>query len=157
METFNYDEAMESLDQRIAVLQRYRRMLELQRDRLGQYLQVIDARELAVASGDFDGLEEYSCQEQEAVRGLLAVQDCLAPLQKMYQSLIPGGAPEIADLEQRLERLRQEILKRNAESRNLLRAHADALKLELGKIRAVQAPAAVFSQAASSKLLNVMA
>ena len=55
------------LDQRIAILRRYRRMLELQRSHLQEYLALIDTRETAVRTGDVDKLENYTQLEQGVI------------------------------------------------------------------------------------------
>ena len=93
----------EELDQRIAVLRRYRRMLELQRERLQEYLALIDTREQAVRAGDVDSLEQYTQAEQGVIKGIMAVQRCLDPLADLYRQAAPEGSPDIDELHVRLK------------------------------------------------------
>ena len=146
----------ESLDQRIAVLRRYRRMLELQRERLQDYLVLIDTRENAVKAGDVDSLEQYTQAEQGVIKGIMAVQRCLEPLADLYRQAAPEGSPDIDELHVRLEGLRQKIIDRNEESMGLLKGQMDQLRLEINTIRVPRTMRSVYAQAAAPQLLNVM-
>lgn len=154
-ETFDYGAAMEDLDQRVAVLRRYRKMLDLQKDKLSSYLEVVDSREAALQSGTFEDFETYTVLEQEAVKGIQTVQRCLEPLKQLYLELHPEGSPDIANLEARLERLRQEVLIRNEESRSALRTYAGSLRMELAKLRANKAPVSIFAGGGGGSLIDV--
>ena len=152
---FDYDKAMADIDQRIAVLRRYRHMLESQRKDLVSYLNVIDVRDHAVRDGDMEVLEACTVQEQNLVDSLLTLQQCVEPLRLLFQRVQPEGAPEIIELETRLTRLRDEILRRNDESTALLKAHAADLKLEISKLRATSVPENTW--AASASIINIQA
>jgi hypothetical protein len=146
----------EGLGQRIAVLRRYRRMLELQRDRLQEYLALIDTREQAVRAGDVDSLERYAQAEQGVVKGIMAVQRCIEPLAELYRQAAPEGSPDIDELHGRLEALRGRILERNAESVGLLKDQMDRLKAEIGSLRVPAARRSVYAGTPEPQLLNVV-
>lgn len=154
-DSFDYGAAMEDLDQRVAVLRRYRRMLDLQKERLSSYLEVVDSREAALNSGAFEDFETYTVLEQEAVKGIQTVQRCLEPLKQLYLELHPEGSPDIAQLEDRLERLRLEVLRRNEQSRSALKTYAATLRTEITKLRARQAPVSIFAGAGGGSLIDV--
>ena len=154
-DTFDYGRAMEEIDQRVAVLRRYRSMLDLQKEKLSSYLHVVDSREAALAQGTFDDFETYTVLEQEAVKGIQTVQRCLAPLKLLYLELHPEGSPDIASMEDRLERLRQEVLRRNEESRMALKTYAASLKLEISKLRSTTVPQSLFASTRSGSLIDV--
>lgn len=123
------------LDQRIAILRRYRKMLELQRQRFQDYLTLLDVREQAVKESAYEKLEDYAVQEQQVIKGILAVQKCIKPLAELYKKVVPEGAPEIDELSRRLKSLHKKVLARNEESRDILKVQADLLKAELNKIQ----------------------
>lgn len=154
---FDYQEALADIDQRVAILKRYRRMLDLQREKLQGYLAVIDSREASLSVAGYERLEEYTVLEQEAVRSIVTVQRCLEPLKNLYLELNPEGDRDIADMEQRLERLRVEVLARNSESRALLRGQAEALRLELTRVRSTRRPASVFARSSDALMVDVQA
>jgi hypothetical protein len=144
-DTFDYSTAMEEIDQRVISLKRYRRMLDLQREKLQGYLAVIDSREAALSVANYERLEEYTVLEQEAIKGLLTVQRCLEPLKVLYLQLNPGENKEVQSMESRLERLRQEVLQRNQESRALLRTQAQLLRTEISRVRSQKRPPSIFA------------
>ncbi len=146
----------EELDQRIAVLRRYRRMLELQRDRLQDYLSLIDNREQAVQAGDVDRLAEYTQAEQGVVKGIMAIQKCLEPLAEMYRRAAPEGSPDIDELQGRLEGLRHRILARNEESMGMLKGQMDQLRHEITSLRIPRHAKSVFARSTEPQLLNVV-
>lgn len=146
----------DGLDQRIAVLRRYRRMLELQRERLQDYLALIDTRERAVRAGDVDSLEQYTQAEQGVIKGIMAVQRCLEPLADMYRQAAPEGSPDIDELHERLEGLRRKILARNEESLGLLKGQMDQIRTEITGLRVPGAKRSVYAAVAEPQLLNVL-
>lgn len=149
-------QAERDLDERIAVLRRYRRMLEMQRERLQDYLVLLDTREIAVKEGNYLALEEYTVKEQHVIKGILAVQKCLKPLAEMYQKALPEGSRDIDELTSRLENLRQKVLVRNEESRALLKSHALNLKTELDSLKIPRSTKSVFAQNPEPRLIDVM-
>jgi len=153
LDLYEFDE---QLTKRITVLRRYRRMLELQRDRLQGYLHLIDQREDAIHLGDVNRLETYTQQEQQVLKGVMAVQRCLEPLAVMYRDAEPEGSPDIDELHDRLEALRLKILARNAESRSVLKMHMENLRQEISHLKIPRAPVAVFANAAMPQLVNVV-
>jgi len=130
----------EALSQRIAVLRRYRQMLELQRSRLQDYLDLLDTREAAVRRDDFDGLEAYTFLEAQVIKGIMDAQQCLEPLAVMYRQMVPEGSQDIDELQTRLESLRQKVLIRNEESRALLKRQMASLKSEIPSLSARRFP-----------------
>lgn len=129
------------LDRTIAILRRYRKLMESQRQGLQEYLGLLDARDRAVAEGRLEFLEEYARREQQVIQGIVSLQKCLEPLAEMYVRAVPGGSPDMDELAEGLERLRCKALARNGESLTMLRGHADRLRKELDGLRARRVPA----------------
>ena len=143
------------LSERIAVLRRYRRMLELQRSRLQDYLDLLDTREASVKRGDFDGLETYTLLEQQVIKGIMDVQACIEPLADMYIRMMPEGSQDIEELKSRLESLRQKVLIRNAEGRAILKQHMSKLKTEIDGLRIPQSTASVYVRSAVPQMVDL--
>lgn len=137
-------EKEQELDQRIALLRRYRRMMELQRERFQDYLDLLDTREAAIRSNSYESLEDYAVREQQVVKGIMSVQDCLQPLAEMYVRIFPEGSPDIDELVTRLDSLKHKVLARNAESLAFLKAQARKLKDELASVKQKTGPLPVF-------------
>lgn len=143
------------LSERIAVLRRYRQMLELQRSRLQDYLNLLDTREAALKRSDFDGLETYTLLEQQVIKGIMDVQHCIDPLADMYIRLIPEGSQDIDELQLRLENLRQKVMLRNAEGRAILKQHMSALKTEIDSLRIPYNASSVYVRAAAPQMVDI--
>lgn len=143
------------LDERIALLRRYRRMLELQRERLQVYMELLDTREAAVKAGDYSGLEEYTAREQQVVKGIVSVQQCIEPLAIMYKSAVPEGSPDVEELRDRLEHLRQKVLERNEESRAILKTHAEELRTQIAGLSFPPRPKSPFSGSEGARMIDI--
>lgn len=141
--------------QRVAVLRRYRELLELQRGRLQDYLELLDTREAAVKRGDFDGLEQYTQMEQRVIKGIMEAQRCVEPLAELYRAAVPEGSRDIDELRQRLEGLRQKVLARNEEGRRLLQGHMAVLRAEIDSLRLPPDTRSVYARPAAPSLVDI--
>ena len=148
--------AMErELDERIALLRRYRRMLELQRQRLQAYMELLDTREKVIASGDYSGLEEYTAREQQVVKGIIAVQQCIEPLAVMYKNAMPEGSQDVDELRERLEHLRLKVLDRNQESREILKHHLEELRTQIADLNIPKMPNSPYANSEPPRMIDI--
>lgn len=129
-------------------------MMEHQRETLQNYLDLLDVRESAINSNNYEDLEEYTIREQQVVKSILEVQDCLVPLTELYRTVQPMGSPDLDELASHLDKLREQVLQRNQESRQILQNHAVSLKKELSLVRGKVLGRNVFS-VASPSIVNI--
>jgi len=122
----------EELEQRVAVLRRFREMLVRQREKFSEYLAILDRQRSDIESGDVDALVSHVEREQGIVSEIFAVQKVIAPLEDMYRAAYAGAEPEgVTELKTTLAELKDEVVSRNAENRALLKQRMEMLRHEV--------------------------
>ncbi|MFH2115157.1 MAG: flagellar biosynthesis protein FlgN [Spirochaetota bacterium] len=142
------------LDQRVAVLKRFRELLASQRDKFRSYMNLLDHQKRDIESGDVDALVAHVEAEQGIVAEIFAVQKVIAPLEDMYRAVYTAGGvgteasqalagdttginasgdgPHgISELKNTLETLKNEVVQRNAENQALLKQRMDMLRHQI--------------------------
>jgi hypothetical protein len=131
------------LEQRTAVLRRFRELLVQQRAKFEHYLLVLDHEKTDIESGDVDKLMAHVELEEQIVSEIFTFQKVIDPLEDLYRAAYPDGAPASAgaegpglpELKDSLVELRGEVLKRNAENRALLKVRMESLRTEIAELR----------------------
>lgn len=127
----------EELDQRVAVLKRFRELLVAQREKFNSYLGLLDRQKDDIEASNMDALVSHVEIEQSIVADIHTFQRVIDPLEDMYRAAyrveeIPADIPQIQST---IEDLRQEVLSRNEENRALLKQRMTMLRQELDGIR----------------------
>jgi len=119
----------EQIDERIAILKRFRQLLEQQRQKFREYLVVLEKQEEMIASENVDAIVHHTEIEQSIVSELYTIQKVIDPLEEMYKSANPGlPDTEIPKLKTDLDHLRKEVLVQNEKNRELLKSHMQVLR-----------------------------
>lgn len=134
----------EQIDDRVAILTRFREALLRQREKFRHYLELIE-REDDACSSESERLEFHVQMEHSIVSEIAAFQRSIEPLERMYREVDPEGAREIPDLRKALDRTRDEVLRRNEKNRVLLRQHLEELRSEIANLRVVQRTRSLFA------------
>lgn len=130
----------EELDERIAILKKFRQLLEQQRTKFQEYLSVLEAQESRIAEDDADALIAHSELEAQIVRGIGSLQKVIVPMQELYNSshaasYNPAAAVPVSCIQRDLERLHSQVLVQNERNRNLLKVHMTQLKKQIAEFK----------------------
>ena len=126
----------EELNERVAILRRFRSLLEEQRGKFREYLKVLEKQQDSITSENPESLLAHTELEQQVVKSIANLQKVIVPMSKMYRSG-KGPAPavmedaEIAKIQNDLSDLQDRVLKQNAINRDLLRVHIEQLKAQI--------------------------
>ncbi len=124
------------IDERVAVLKRFRELLTRQRDKFRGYLEVLDRQRADIEKGDVDALVSHVEVEQSIVSEIFAVQKVIDPLEDIYRAAYSGAEPEgLPELKTTLTELKQEVIARNEENRALLKQRMEMIRNEIKSIR----------------------
>ena len=126
------------VEQRVAVLKRFRELLSQQRDRFHEYLKVLDKQKDIIEQGSPDDLIVHVELEEKIITDIFAIQKVIDPLEVMYQtkfSTLPGEVREVPSLRKALEELRSEAVIRSARNRELLTKRMEELRREMKTLR----------------------
>jgi uncharacterized small protein (DUF1192 family) len=126
------------LDERIAVLRRFRELLEAQRNKFSEYLTVLEKQSVTIESEDPAAILAHTEIEQTIVGSIVTLQKVIKPIETMYHEIGPSsGEPdtEIPALQADLERLQKQVLSRNEENRTLLKSHLTEIRKRMSEMQ----------------------
>lgn len=121
------------LDERVALLHRLKSLLEQQRSKFREYLNVLEKQQDSIAKEDPQALIAHTELEQQIVRNIANLQKVIVPMSRMYKSADKGvnSETEIKNLQKDLTDLQNKVLKQNEINRDLLRVHIDNIKAQI--------------------------
>lgn len=129
----------EELNERVALLRRFRSLLEQQRGKFQEYLNVLEKQQNSISEENPEALIAHTELEQQVVKNLASLQKVIVPMSKMYHSGAPVGfvqeTAEINKLQDDLAELQNKVLKQNEINRDLLRIHMEQLKTRLANMK----------------------
>jgi len=129
----------EELNERVALLRRFRSLLEQQRGKFQEYLNVLEKQQNSITEENPEALLAHTELEQQVVKNLASLQKVIVPMSKMYHSGSPVGTvqetAEINKIQDELSDLQTKVLKQNEINRDLLRIHMEQLKTRLANMK----------------------
>ena len=128
----------EELDERIAILKRFRKLLEQQRNKFQEYLMVLESQEGRIEMEDGDSIAAHAELENQIVKNLASLQKVIVPMQGMYNAIMPGvpvaDNASVGQLQLDLANLQKQVLAQNERNRNLLQNQMGKIKNQLGNM-----------------------
>ena len=128
------------IDERIAVLKRFRTLLEQQRNKFREYLHVLECQQNKIEEEDGDALVAHAELEQQIVSNISNLQKVIEPMQSMYNAVSHGtelGAEDkisVKKMQAELADLQKKVLAQNARNQDLLKEHIESVKKQLAEI-----------------------
>ncbi len=147
----------QELDERVAVLKRFRELLVRQREKFSDYMSLLERQRADIEKGDVDALVSHVELEQSIVSEIFSVQKVIDPLEDMYRASYHGAEPEgISELRSTLSTLKDEVVARNTENRALLKQRMEMLRHEIMSVNNPYAKRrSVYSSAAEPTALDI--
>jgi hypothetical protein len=122
--------------QNASIVKRLREMLLRQRERFHSYLAILEQQERDIEEGDAEKLLVHVELEQAVIAEIFTLKKVIAPLEDLYQAAYPEPEPTIPPLALTLEKMGSQVIERNARNRAMLKDRMDALREEIGSLRA---------------------
>jgi len=124
------------LTQRMAVVKRFKELLEQQRERFLNYLSVLDRQQIAIGSGSADEIIAHVEMEEQIVEDICSIQKVIDPLEVMYNAAGPYlPANDVSALKAALEDLKTQATVRSGQNKNLLSVRMADINSEIQAIR----------------------
>jgi uncharacterized small protein (DUF1192 family) len=132
--------SQKEIQQRVAILKRFKELLKAQRDRFRSYLEVLDKSRDVIESGTAEDLLHHVELEEKIVADIYSIQKVIDPLENMYQATrieAPGSASgeDVPDLKSALEGLKTEAIARSGRNKDLLSRRMAELRSEIKTLR----------------------
>lgn len=126
----------EELDERVAILKRFRKLLEQQRNKFQEYLMVLESQEGKITEENTDSIMAHTELENQIVKNLASLQKVIVPMQGMYNAIMPGvpvaDNAKVEQLQLDLANLQKQVLAQNERNRSLLQNQMNKIKNQLG-------------------------
>lgn len=125
----------EELNERVAILRRFRTLLEQQRAKFQEYLKVLEKQENSISKEDTDAIINHAELEQQVVAGIKNLQKVIVPMSEIYRKKAKGTHTEadksVETIQNELERLQTKVLEQNQKNRKLLKVHLVQIRSQL--------------------------
>lgn len=126
----------EQVAQRVAVLKRFRKLLDEQRNKFRDYLSVLEKQETMIREGNVDAIVRHAEMEQGIIAEISTIQKVIDPMETMYRTVQSGGQDhDIPKLKMELEKLRKDVLLQNEKNREILKSHMDLLRQKVTSLK----------------------
>ena len=126
----------EELLERVALLRKFKSVLEQQRNKFKEYLSVLEKQQNSIESENPETILAHTELEQQVVKNISNLQKVIVPMSKMYKSLgvSQNQMPEIEHIQNiqwDLEDLQNKVIVQNQINRDLLRVHINQIKTQI--------------------------
>lgn len=153
----------DELNERVLVLRRFRSLLEMQRKKFYDYLEILEKQQDSINAENADIVASHAELETQVVEGICNLQKVIVPMAKLYYGGTAGGVKSgsvaaederVREIQSDLNRLQTQVLAQNKKNRALLKSYLVHLREQ---IDAFQNPYAgrqsVYAAAAASGAL----
>lgn len=120
------------LQERVAVLRRFRSLLQQQRDKFSEYLFVLEKQEEDISHDNVEHIMIHNEMGNAIIQNILNIQKVIEPIEKMHGLLNPNTEDSaVFTLKSDLARLQNAVLQQNERNRLMLQEASIALKQEI--------------------------
>lgn len=125
----------QELDERVALLRKFRSVLEQQRNKFQEYLTVLEKQQDSITKENPESLIAHTELEQQVVKNIANLQKVIVPMSKMYKQSVPMAHTTedagITQIQNELNDLQNRVLKQNQINRDLLREHIESIRNQI--------------------------
>jgi hypothetical protein len=124
------------LTQRMAVVKRFRELLEQQRERFRSYLTELDRQRLAIGTGSAEEIIAHVELGEQIIEDIFSIQKVIDPLEIMYNAAGPYlPANDVSALKTALEDLKLQAAAQSGQNRDLLSSRMADVNSEIQAIK----------------------
>lgn len=127
--------SQEEFNERVAILKRFRNLLEEQRNKFKEYLTVLEKQQNSINDENAENIAAHTEIERQVVTNLANLQKAIVPMTKMYNFINEKSGDkedaEILKIQNELSDLQNKVLKQNEINRELLRSRVNILRKQI--------------------------
>ena len=121
--------------ERVAVLKRFRTLLEQQRLKFREYLTVLEKQEKSICDENTDAVLQHTELEESIIAEIFTIQKVIDPLEYMYTNICKNEHSDIPHLKTDLDDLQKRVLAQNKKNRELLQTHIIGLRQQIASLK----------------------
>lgn len=131
--------SQEELNERVAILRRFKTLLIEQRKKFQDYLEVLEKQENSIETENTDALAIHTEIESEIAKSIANLQKVIVPMSEMYNStsknIHESDRKSVEEIQKDLSSLQSKVLKQNEKNRELLRTHLVQIKTQIDNFK----------------------
>lgn len=128
--------SQEELNERIALLKKFRALLLQQRKKFQEYLTVLEKQETSIESENSEKLLAHTELEQQVVSNIMNLQKVIVPMSELYKERGAHLEEEsVVAIQKDLDDLQQKVLEQNAKNRELLKTHIVQIRSQISSLK----------------------
>lgn len=130
----------DELNERVRVLRRFRSLLEMQRKKFCDYLEILEKQQDSINAENADIVASHAELETQVVEGICNLQKVIVPMAKLYYGGTAGGVKSgsvaaederVREIQSDLNRLQTQVLAQNKKNRALLKSYLVHLREQI--------------------------
>ena len=127
------------IDERVAVLKRFKTLLVQQRDKFREYLSVLEKQQTSIEEENTDALIAHTELEQQVVSNIAGLQKVIVPMSEMYSAIRSSAEADetlaLESIQKDLAHLQSQVLAQNEKNRSMLRVHIANIQSQMERIK----------------------
>ena len=128
------------LDERVAILRRFRYLLEQQRDKFREYLRILEMQENEINEDNADAIIAHADLSNQIVKNIGSLQRIIVPMQKLYEkshaaTYNPEDIIPVTKIQDDLVALREQVVSQNIKNQKLLRVRMLDIRRDISGIK----------------------
>lgn len=126
----------EELNERVALLKRFRELLLEQRKKFQEYLTVLEKQENSIETENSESLLAHTELEQQVVSNIINLQKVIVPMSELYKEKNQKEDDNsVTEIQDELKDLQKKVLEQNARNRELLKTHIVQIKTQIASLK----------------------
>lgn len=120
------------IEERVAILKRFKSLLQDKRDKFNEYLFVLEKQEDSIAESNMEAIRMHTEIENNIIQNIASIQKVIEPIEKMYLLSNPKESDNnLLQLKGDLARLETAVLRQNEKNRLALQEKMELLRKEI--------------------------
>lgn len=125
----------DEIAERVAILKRFKTLLEQQRLKFREYLTVLEKQEKSISDENTESILQHTELEEAIIAEIFTIQKVIDPLEYMYTNICADTGSDIPRLKTDLDDLQQRVLDQNKKNRELLQNHIIGLRQQVASLK----------------------
>ena len=127
-------------DERVAILRRFRYLLEQQRDKFQEYLRILEMQEDEINDDDAEAMMAHADLANQIVKNIGSLQKIIVPMQRLYEkshaaTYNPEEIIPVTKIQDDLVALRAQVVSQNIRNQKLLRVRMLDIRRDMNGLK----------------------
>ena len=128
--------SQEELNERVALLKKFRSLLIQQRAKFQEYLTVLEKQENSIETENSENLLAHTELEQQIVANIMNLQKVIVPMSELYKERGAHLEEEsVTSIQKELDNLQKQVLVQNERNRELLKNHIVQIRTQIASLK----------------------